>query len=134
MAILKAHMSQGDFAERMRKAQGQYLRALRVAANLTQADVAKAMGYSWPAMVSEHEVGRTNLPPERYVDFARLVGVDPREFVKNILRWQNPWAFAVLWGDEPPTTNPERPKRVSSSAVRASLPSHKATRPKRTVK
>jgi transcriptional regulator with XRE-family HTH domain len=98
MSVAKTLMSHGEFGAKMRREQGAYLASLRKNANLTQAEVARALGFMWPAVVGDTEQGRSSLAPEHYVAYARLVGVDPKEFVQTILRWHNPWAWAVLFG------------------------------------
>ncbi len=65
---------------------------------MTQADLAKACGFAYFTMISQLELGRGFVPPERYVDFAHALGVDPQEFVREQLRFSNPWAWAVLYG------------------------------------
>jgi transcriptional regulator with XRE-family HTH domain len=108
MSVAKVLMSHGEFSARMRREQGAYLASLRKNAGLTQAEVARAFGFMWPSVVGDTEQGRVSLPPEHYVAYARLVGVDPREFVQNILRWHNPWAWAVLFGGGEMPGSPEQ--------------------------
>ena len=88
----------GAFTMEMRKRSGEYLRKIRLDAGLTQNEVAKALGLDYYTMISQLELGRGFCPPERYVDYAKVCGVDVREFTTQQLRFQNPWAWAILFG------------------------------------
>jgi transcriptional regulator with XRE-family HTH domain len=70
---------------------------------LTQADLAKALGIEYYSAISAIEVGRNSVPPERYADFARCLRVEPKEFIKKILELTNPWAYAMLFLEDPYT-------------------------------
>ena len=124
MATTKPHTAHGDFSERMRKLQGEYLARLRIAAGLTQAEVAKALGHAWPAVVGSFEQGRANLPPEDYLTYATLVGEDPKVFVQTILRWHNPWAWSILWGGSAPPRAKDAPQLEGRKDVKG-LPTAK---------
>lgn len=112
MATTRIHAKHSELAKQLRKEQGEYLAFLRKRAGLTQAEVSKGLAYDWASVVGSHEQGDSNLPPEHYVTFANLVGVDPKEFVRNILRFHNPWAWQVLFGGEAPPQRKETPADV----------------------
>lgn len=80
---------------------GRYIRDLRTRRGMTQADLAKALGMTFYTAISAIEVGRNTVPPERYLDFAKALGVNPKTFMKTVLRLTNPWAFAILFTDQP---------------------------------
>jgi transcriptional regulator with XRE-family HTH domain len=80
---------------------GRYIRSLREKRGMTQADLAKAVGMTYYTAVSAIEVGRNTVPPERYLDFARALGVNPRTFMRRVLQMTNPWANAMLFAEDP---------------------------------
>jgi transcriptional regulator with XRE-family HTH domain len=82
----------------MRVKSGRQLRAWRDATGKTQQEVAKEIGFAYFTMISQLELGRSYVPPERYVDYAKAMEVDLQEFVKWQLRWSNPWAWTILYG------------------------------------
>ena len=146
VATVKTHMSHGDWAAQLKKQQGAYLKDLRNASGLTQAEVAKALDCQWPSMVGGFEGGRFNLPPEKYLTFAQTVGVDPQEFVKNMLRWHNPWAYSILFPGEAvspkglltasrsgPVTERAGPKKPTQGKITDELPHTKEPRPRQPV-
>jgi transcriptional regulator with XRE-family HTH domain len=94
----KAVAARGDWSAEMRLRSGQYLRDRRLAAGLTQAQLAKLCGFAYFTMISQIELGRGFVPPERYIDFAMALGIEPKEFVEQQLKFSNPWAWAVLYG------------------------------------
>ena len=85
-----------DVGHELRHGFGRQLRKWREARGLTQLDVGKALGIrdtAWSAV----ELGRNSLTPERYHDAAEALGVKPEEFAKALLRYYNPWVYAMLW-------------------------------------
>jgi transcriptional regulator with XRE-family HTH domain len=78
---------------------GRRLRDLREDRGLTQEDVA---GELEPpvraASVSSWEAGRLALSPERYEQIADLYRVNRAEFGQFMLRYTNPWLYALLYG------------------------------------
>ena len=86
-----------DIAFDYRRTVGIWLRDLRQSRELTQQDVADQLGLGFTA-VSAIEVGRSSVPPEKYEELADLYEVDHKEFAKKMLRYSNPWAFAMIFG------------------------------------
>src|SRR4051812_9567942 len=74
-----------DISHDYKRTLGAYIAALRRNAGLTQEEVARKLGILQTA-VSAVEVGRNPINPERYEAYAKLLGVDPQEFGKEILR------------------------------------------------
>jgi transcriptional regulator with XRE-family HTH domain len=92
-----------EHAEALRKRAGAYLRRLREAQELTQLDVAERVGFRYTQMIGQIENGRGRLPPDRYVDYAKALKVDPKEMVRRLLWYYDPFTAAVLFqGDEKP--------------------------------
>lgn len=77
-------------ARDLRKEAGAYIKRLREAAGLTQADMAERMGYKFYTRVSQIERGAGRVPPEEFVAFAEALGVEPKSFVEELLRCYDP--------------------------------------------
>ena len=99
-AFTKPMSGRGQSGDDLRKDLGQYIRDLRTKRDMTQADLAKAVGITYYTAISAIEVGRNVVPPERYLDFARALGVNPKTFAKTVLRLTNPWLYALLYEDD----------------------------------
>lgn len=85
-----------DIATEYRRVVGDYVRTCRLNADLTQLEVALAIGKG-NTFVSNFEVGRTSVPPEHYEVLAKLFNLDPVEFAKFLLRWTNPWLYLMIY-------------------------------------
>jgi transcriptional regulator with XRE-family HTH domain len=68
-----------------RKELGAFLESKRVAAGLTQRNIAKALGYSTPQFVSNWERGQSRPPLNKISKIAKLIGVDPNELFELVL-------------------------------------------------
>ncbi len=85
--------------KRLRKLGGVWLKNLREEANLTQRQFAELVGCEYYTFVSQIENGRGRVPPERYREWAKHLGVAPKEFVKGIMRYYDPITYAILFGE-----------------------------------
>src|ERR1700733_14706447 len=85
-----------DISHDYKRTLGAYIAALRKNANLTQEQMAKQLGVQQTAL-SAIEVGRNPINPERYEAFAKILGVDPQEFGKQVLRWSDPWLYKMVY-------------------------------------
>jgi transcriptional regulator with XRE-family HTH domain len=97
-ALTKALLGREEVALRWRLALAEYIRDARVAAGLTQSDLADHLDLNSKQFVSGIETGRTSVPPERLEAFAEALSIDKVEFAKVVLRYSNPWMFAALFG------------------------------------
>jgi transcriptional regulator with XRE-family HTH domain len=86
-----------DLAYSYRRALGDYVRDARHKAEMTQRQVAEALGVR-EQMISQIEVGRNNIPPEDYEKLVSVLGLDKEEFAKTLLRYTNPWLYALMFG------------------------------------
>lgn len=88
-------------AFKLKLAAGEWLQKLRRDSGLTQQQVATLLDLpsKGGGSVSAFEVGRGSVPPERYRPLADLYGVDPEVFGRVMLRYSNPWAYALIYGD-----------------------------------
>lgn len=65
---------------RRRKRIGRYIREVRIQRNLSQGQLAKAVGYSSTMSISKIESGQMSFPFEKAHLFADALGVDRKEF------------------------------------------------------
>ena len=100
-AIVKPLAGRGTSTSDLKHELGQYVRDCREARGMTQADLARAVGMTYYTAISAIEIGRNSVPPERYMAFAEALGVNPKTFVRNVLRLTNPWAFVLLFSNDP---------------------------------
>jgi transcriptional regulator with XRE-family HTH domain len=84
----------------LRKDGGQWLKSLREAKGLSQRKLADLIGTDYYTFISQLETGRGRIPPDRYRVWAEALGVDQREFVKNVLKFYDPITFEILFGNE----------------------------------
>lgn len=86
--------------ERMRAKAAAWLLDLRSAAEITAAEAAEQAGVDTTDMAA-FEAGRMPVPPALYEDFARIFGIDPKDFAKTCLMYNNPSAYEALFGALP---------------------------------
>lgn len=84
----------------LRKDGGQWLKSLREARGLSQRKLADLIGTDYYTFISQLETGRGRIPPDRYAAWAEALNVEPREFVKNVLKFYDPITFDILFGSE----------------------------------
>jgi hypothetical protein len=48
--------------------------------------------------ISQLEVGRGRIPPDRYEIWAEALGMNPSAFVKNLMRYYDPETYRILFG------------------------------------
>jgi transcriptional regulator with XRE-family HTH domain len=89
----------GDTAHDYRRRVGAWLREKRLQRGLRQIDVAERIGIK-SGDVSGYENGRGTPPPECYRALASLLRVRKVTFGKTMLRYTNPWAYRMLFGDD----------------------------------
>ena len=96
-----ARRSDRDVQE-LRRAAGDWLRKLREQRALSQRDLAKLVGAEYYTFISQLEMGRGRVPPDRYKVWADALGVKPKTFVKTLLRYYDPVTYTILFDDEKP--------------------------------
>ena len=94
----RATQARGNVAFRWRQAQGEYVRSLRESRGLTQSDPLDALGITSKQMISAIENARVNFPPDWVEMFAEVLKVPVQEFAKTLLRYQNPFLYAAIFG------------------------------------
>lgn len=88
---------QSDEAKALRREGGAWLKELRLAAGLTQHQLAELVGTEYYTFISQLETGRGRIPPERYLAWAEALGLDPTEFVRELLRYYDPLTYRILF-------------------------------------
>lgn len=86
-----------DIPHDYRRQSGAYLRDLRTKRGLTQQQLGEQIGVGFTA-VSAIENGRVSVPPDKYELLVSALGVPRQEFGKIMLRFSNPWAYALIFG------------------------------------
>lgn len=76
---------------------GAYMRQLREAKGLTQREVAQLVNVT-DNHISDVENGIRKMSPERYLQFAKVFGVDPQEFGKRVLFHYDPFTYQTIFG------------------------------------
>lgn len=85
-------------AATLRKRAGRYLKDLRTEAGLTQQEVAKVLGLDYYTMVSQIENGKTRVPPDKLLPWAKALNAEPAEFGRELLRFYDPFMWTLLFG------------------------------------
>lgn len=83
----------------LRREGGRWLKELRERAGLSQRQLAVKVGAEHYTFISQLETGRGRISPERYLDWAEALDVEPRAFVRTILRYYNPVTYQILFDD-----------------------------------
>lgn len=81
----------------LRREGGRWLRDLREAAGLSQRQLAERVGAEYYTFISQLETGRGRIPPDRYRDWAAAFDADPRDFVRELLRYYDPVTHEILF-------------------------------------
>jgi transcriptional regulator with XRE-family HTH domain len=98
MKLNNPPMGREEVALRWRLKLGAYIRGLRLAKDMTQDEVTRAVGWNNKQTLSGIETARTSVPSDRIEALADTFGVDRAKFAKFVLRYQDPWTFAAIFG------------------------------------
>lgn len=95
------HPQQGHpDAAKLRKEAGVYLKRAREKADMTQQALAKELAFEYYTMISQVEVGKARVPPDKMIPWAKALGVPPQEFAKTLLRYYDPFMWQALFGNK----------------------------------
>ncbi len=83
--------------QELRREAGRWLKHQREAAGLSQRDLAARVGAEYYTFISQLETGRGRIPPDRYESWALALGIEPKVFVKEILRFYDPNTYRILF-------------------------------------
>lgn len=84
--------------QKLRMQAGLRSRDLREKSGLTQREMAKRVGAEYYTFISQLENGRGRIPPDRYLDWADALGVEPREFVLGLMSYYDPVTYRIIFG------------------------------------
>jgi len=88
-----------DLAYAYRRIIGRRIRELRIDSGLTQRELGQAVEVGDTA-ISALELGRSSVSPERYAHFADVFGIEKSEWGKWLLRYTDPFLYALIYNDE----------------------------------
>ena len=83
----------------LRRDGGRWLKEQREHAGLSQRQLAERVGADYYTFISQLETGRGRIPPDRYRDWANALGLRPRNFVRELLRFYDPMTHDILFID-----------------------------------
>jgi transcriptional regulator with XRE-family HTH domain len=86
--------------KRLRQQAGRWLKGLREAAGLTQAELAEQVGLRYYTFISQVESGLGRVPIEAQGAWAETVGVPSAEFARTLLRYYEPELYRLLFSEE----------------------------------
>ena len=81
----------------LRQQAGRWLKTVREAAGLTQAELAGRVGLRYYTFVSQMEGGLGRVPIESQGAWARAVGLDAEVFARTLLRYYEPELHRLLF-------------------------------------
>lgn len=84
----------------LRREAGLWLKRLREAAGLTQADVAQRLGLRYYTFVSQVEGGHGRVPSDQAAAWADALGVSRRLFARELLRCYDPDLHRLLFAGD----------------------------------
>ena len=121
MRACKQEHQAREMAE-LRKEAGIWLRELREQHGLSQRQLAERVGLEYYTFVSQIEVGRGRIPADRYQQWANALGVDARDFVRNMLKFYEPMTFQILFGENAEGGAEVTPKQMETTGTARIVP------------
>jgi transcriptional regulator with XRE-family HTH domain len=98
--LAKSQVQPSETTE-LRQAAGLWLKETREAAGISQRELAKVLELDYYTFISQLENGRGRIPPNRYRDWARALGVDEKTFAKRLLSYYDPVTYEILFAPAP---------------------------------
>ena len=86
----------------LRRRAGQWLKGVREAAGLTQAELAERVGMRYYTFVSQIESGVGRVPVEQQAAWAEALGIPAPEFARTLLRHYEPELHRLLFEEAAP--------------------------------
>jgi len=97
--LAEMHKSTPEEAKEQRATLGLWLKSLREAEGLSQRDLADRLSLDYYTFISQLENGRGKIPAHRYAEWAVALGQEPRNFVRELLRYYEPLTYQILFED-----------------------------------
>ncbi|MET0877624.1 MAG: helix-turn-helix transcriptional regulator, partial [Tardiphaga sp.] len=85
-------------ARLLRKQAGDWLKARRAEAGLSQVDLAARLGLKYYTFISQVENGFSRVPTETMEAWALALGLDPAGFARHLLVYYEPELHRLLFG------------------------------------
>lgn len=85
--------------QQLRREGGLWLKDLREKAGYTQRSFAAIVAADYYTFISQIENGRGRVPPEKYALWAKTLGMEPRDFVRGLMRFYDPVSYELLFGE-----------------------------------
>jgi len=98
MAGNSGRLNKND-AKRLRKEAGKFIRQRRLALDMTQKNLADALGLEFYTFVSSVETGANQVPPEAVCEWADALKIDRKEFAARLLAYYAPGYHRALFGE-----------------------------------
>lgn len=119
--------------QKLRREAGKWLKSLREHQKLSQRELANKVGVDYYTFISQLEVGRGRIPPDRYEAWSAALGIPAPEFVKELMRYYDPVTYRLLFGGaEPFALTPDEPAAEPAPIEAAAAP-EASNRPRFTV-
>ncbi len=83
--------------QQLRREGGKWWREQREKAGLSQRQLAELVGAEYYTFISQLETGRGRIPPDRYLTWAEALKIEPREFVREVMRFYDPVTYDILF-------------------------------------
>jgi len=93
--------AQDESSKRRRKQGGLVIKTLRTSLGYTQRDLADKCGLDYYTFVSQIEAGVGKIPPQKYKAFAASLGCDTKKFVRELIKFYDPYTFEALFDADP---------------------------------
>ncbi len=87
-------------AKQLRKQAGTWLKELRARAGLSQVELAQQLGLKYYTFISQVENGFGRVPTESMPGWADALGVNPRDFARELLSYYDPELHRLLFGNK----------------------------------
>lgn len=84
----------------LRRDAGRWLKERREAAGLSQRELAGLVGTQYYTFISQLELGRGRIPPDRYRAWAKALKLDLKSFVQTMLKFYDPVTYGILFDSE----------------------------------
>lgn len=130
---MQSHVQQTynkDELAALRREAGQWLKDRREALGMSQRELATKVGIEYYTFISQIEAGRGRVPAERYEAYALALDIEPREFTKTMLRYNDTVVYNLLFGAEAqaPVVDEARPASLHELEKRLALLESRLTR------